>query len=161
MEVNKMRTIKILCIVALVLSISTFAFAAEAKRTAEITSLEGKAEVKVAGGSGWTAVQAGATLNEGDTLKTDANSRAVIAIGSKSEVGTVEVSEKSQLLLSSMMFDQKANTSKTLLDLAMGEVLVKAQKVQGEQSKFEVKTPTSIVGVRGTVFKVKVEAVEE
>ena len=156
-----MKILKTVCIVALIIGISTIAFAAEGKRTATITSLEGKAEIKLAGQSSWTAVQSGATINEGDTLKTDAKSRAVLAIGSKSEVGTVEVSEKSQLLLSAMMFDQKANTSKTLLDLAMGEVLIKAQKVQGEQSKFEVKTPTSIVGVRGTVFRVKVEAVEE
>lgn len=161
MEVKNMKILKTVCIVALVLSIATFACAAEGKRTATITSLEGKAEVKLAGQTSWAAVQSGAILNEGDTLKTDANSKATLAIGSKSEVGTVEVSERSQLLLSSMMFDQKANTSKTLLDLAMGEVLVKAQKVQGEQSKFEVKTPTSIVGVRGTVFRVKVEAVEE
>ena len=59
------------------------------------------------------------------------------------------------------MVDPKADTSKTLLDLAMGEILIKAQKVHGEKSQFEVKTPTSIVGVRGTTFNVKVEAVEE
>ena len=156
-----MKILKTACILALISGLAAYSFAAEEKRTANITSLEGKAEVKLAGQPDWTAVQSGATLNEGDTLKTDANSKAVLALGAKSEVGTVEVSEKSQLLLSSMVFDQKTNTSKTLLDLAMGEVLIKAQKVQGEQSKFEVKTPTSIVGVRGTVFKVKVEAMEE
>lgn len=156
-----MKILRIICIVTLVLGLATCAFAVEGKRTAQIMSLDGKAEVKLAGQTNWTAAKSGDILNEGDTLKTGANSKAVLSIGAKADVGTVEISEKSQLLLSSMMFDQKANTSKTLLDLAMGEVLIKAQKVQGEQSKFEVKTPTSIVGVRGTVFRVKVEAVEE
>ena len=161
MEVKIMKILKTLCIVVLILGISTFAYAADGKHTAQITSLDGKAEVKLAGQTAWNPVQVGATLNEGDTLKTNANSKALLTIGVKGEVGTVEVSGGSQLLLSSMMFDQKANTSKTLLDLAMGEVLIKAQKLEGDKSSFEVKTPTSIVGVRGTVFKVKVEAVEE
>lgn len=156
-----MKTLKIVCIVALVLGMATSAFAVEARRTAQITELEGMAAVKPAGGSEWMSAKAGETLKEGDTLKTEANSKAVLMIGEKGEVGTVEVAEKSQLLLSSMMFDQNANVSKTLLDLAMGEVLVKAQKLQSDESRFEVKTPTSIVGVRGTVFKVKVESAEE
>jgi len=156
-----MKTLKAMLMVALILGLATSVFAAEARRTAHIVSLDGAAEVKLAGQSDWAAVQAGAILNEGDTLKTGSSSNAVLAIGANNEVGTVEISERSQILLSAMMFDQQANISQTLLDLAMGEVLIKAQKVQGEQSKFEVKTPTSIVGVRGTVFRVKVEAVGE
>ena len=65
------------------------------------------------------------------------------------------------MAIAELIADPGADTSKTLLDLAMGEVLIKAQKVHGENSKFEVKTPTSIVGVRGTTFNVKVEAVNE
>ena len=155
-----MKIFKIVCIIALVLGMATFAFAAEGKRTAQIMSLEGKAEVMLAGQSNWSPAQVGMILNEGDTVKTDAKSMAVLNVDGKGQAATVDVSEKSQLLLSAMMVDQKAGTSKTLLDLAMGEILIRAQKVQGEESKFEVKTPTSIVGVRGTVFKVKVEAVE-
>jgi len=156
-----MKILRCVCIVALILSMATIAFAVEAQRTARIMSLEGNAEVKPAGGSSWSPAQSGAILNEGDTLKTGEKSMAVLDIGDKGEVGTVEVSEGSQLLLSAMTVDKKEGTSRTLLDLAMGEVLVKAQKVSGEGSKFEVKTPTSIVGVRGTTFKVKVESMEE
>jgi hypothetical protein len=156
-----MKIFRFVCISALVLGMATAAFAAETSRTARITSLDGSAEVKPAGQSSWSAVQSGAVLNEGDTLKTGAKSMAILDIGDKGEVGTVEVSEGSQLLLSDMTFDKKSDTSRTLLDLAMGEVLIKAQKVHGEGSKFEVKTPTSIVGVRGTTFKVKVESMEE
>jgi len=156
-----MKILRIVCIIALVLGVATFALAVEAKRTAQLISLDGKAEIKLAGQSNWSPAKVGSILNEGDTLKTSPGSMALLNIDGKGQTATVEVSEGSQLLMSEMMVDQKAGTSKTLLDLAMGEILIKAQKVHGEESKFEVKTPTSIVGVRGTTFKVKVESVEE
>lgn len=155
-----MKIIKIVCIMALVLSVAVCAYAMEAKRSAEIMSIDGKAEVKVEGQMAWAPAKVGAILNEGDTLKTDPESMVLLNVNGKGQTATVEVSENSQLLLSELMYDEKAGTSKTLLDLAMGEVLIKAQKVHGEESKFEVKTPTSIVGVRGTTFKVKVESIE-
>ena len=43
----------------------------------------------------------------------------------------------------------------TLLNVDEGSILIKAQKLVGD-SKFQVKTPTSIVGIRGTVFEVSV-----
>jgi hypothetical protein len=156
-----MKMLRILFIAALVIGVAATAFAVESKRTAQILSIDGQAEVRLAGESSWSPAQAGMILKEGDTLKTGAESVAMLNVDGKGQTATVEVKEKSQLLLSEMLADTSAGTSKTLLDLAMGEVLIKAQKVHGEQSKFEVKTPTSIVGVRGTTFNVKVEAVED
>ena len=155
-----MKTLKLVCIMALILGMATVAFAEDGKRTAHITSLDGNASLKLAGQTNWSSAKVGDTLNEGDALKTDAGSKTLLTIGDKGQVGIVEISEGSQLLLAEMMVNEKEGTSKTLLDLAMGDVLIHAQKVHGEQSKFEVKTPTSIVGVRGTTFRVKVEAVE-
>jgi hypothetical protein len=156
-----MKIVSILCIAALVLGMATLAYAVESKRTAQILSIDGQAEVKLAGDSDWSPAQVGMVLKEGDALKTAAGSLLMLNVDGKGQTATVEVKERSQLLLSEMLADTSAGTSKTLLDLAMGEVLIKAQKVHGEQSKFEVKTPTSIVGVRGTTFNVKVEAVED
>lgn len=155
------KLVGILCVTALIVGVASLALAAESKRTAQIISLDGKADLKLAGESNWAPAQVGTVMNEGDTLKTAEGAIATINVDGKGQTATVEVKENSQLLLSEMLVDQSAGTSKTLLDLAMGEVLIKAQKVHGEQSKFEVKTPTSIVGVRGTTFNVKVEAVED
>lgn len=156
-----MKMVKIICITAIVFGMASIGSAEMEKSTAQIVSLDGKAEVKAAGQANWSPASAGAVLNEGDTLKTDANSTAMLQIGEKGRVGTVEMSRGSQLMLAEMSMDAKEDSAKTLLDLAMGEILIKAQKIHGEKSSFEVKTPTSIVGVRGTTFKVKVEAVEE
>lgn len=155
-----MKIFKLICVSALVITLATIGYAAE-KRTAQIVSLDGTAQVKAAGQDGWVPAQVGMVLNEGDTLKMAEKSWAMLNVDGKGQAATVEVREGSQLLLSELLVDQETGTSKTLLDLAMGEVLIKAQKVHGEESKFEVKTPTSIVGVRGTTFNVKVQAVEE
>ena len=52
--------------------------------------------------------------------------------------------------------DPKTGNKMTLLDLAVGKVLVHAAKLKGG-SRFEVRTPTAISGVRGTVFEVEVK----
>ena len=54
--------------------------------------------------------------------------------------------------------DLNKGTSQTLLDLAVGKILIRVDKLHKKGDKFEIKTPTSIVGVRGTVFGVEVEA---
>lgn len=154
-----MKIFRFMCVMALVLSIAVTCYAME-KRTAQITSLNGTAEVKQAGMTAWVPASVGMVLNQGDTLKTASKSLAILNVDN-GRVGTVEVKEGSQMLIAELMTDPGTDTSKTLLDLAMGEVLIKAQKVHGENSRFEVKTPTSIVGVRGTTFNVKVEAMEE
>ena len=155
-----MKIFRVACIVTLVLTMAVMGYAME-KRTASIVSIDGSAQVKPSGQASFNAASVGMVLNEGDTIKTASKSWVLLNVNGKGQTATVEVKENSQMILAELLVDPKAGSSKTLLDLAMGEVLIKAQKVHGEQSKFEVKTPTSIVGVRGTTFNVKVEAVEE
>lgn len=154
-----MKTLRLVCITAMILAIAVAGYAME-KRTATIVSIDGTAEVKAEGQSSWAPASVGTVLNQGDVIKTSPKSWALLNVDG-GRIATVEVKEGSQMTIAELMADPKAETSKTLLDLAMGEVLIKAQKVHGDKSKFEVKTPTSIVGVRGTTFNVKVEAVEE
>jgi hypothetical protein len=154
-----MKMVRVLCITALIIGIAVTGYAME-KRTAQIASLNGTAEVRAAGQEKWIPASVGTVLNEGDTLKVAKQSWALLNVDD-GKIATVEVKEGSQMVIAELQADAKAETSKTLLDLAIGEVLIKAQKVHGENSKFEVKTPTSIVGVRGTTFNVKVEAVKE
>lgn len=154
-----MKILRLACIIVLVLGVAAVSCTAET-RSAQVTSISGTAEMRQAGQDAWSPASVGAVLNEGDTLKTSAKSWALLNIDD-GKIATVEVKEGSEMVIAELKSDSQTNTSQTLLDLAMGEVLIKAQKVHGENSRFEVKTPTSIVGVRGTTFNVKVEAVEE
>jgi len=155
-----MRILKVLLITGLVLTLSSLAMAGEAKRTASISDLKGKVEVYTKQTKGWVEAKAGMLLNEGDMLRTMGGSWALLNVDGRAETATVEVKENSQLKMAQLL-ENKANSSQsTLLDLALGEVLIKAKKLHSEKSKFEVKTPTSIVAVRGTTFSVAVKSVE-
>jgi len=156
-----MKTLKMVCVLVLVAGLCLPGFAMEEKRTAKIISLDGNAQVKRTGQASWEPAEVGITLAEGDIIKTKPNAWALVNINGKGQVATVEVKENSQLLFSELIIDKARKSEKTLLDLAVGEILIKAQKVHGQESRFEVKTPTSIVGVRGTTFAVKVETLAE
>jgi len=141
-------------------SLASSAFTDEVKRTAKVMALEGRVEARMMGNRRWTPAEAEMILNEGDILRTRRNSWALLNLDGEGETATVTVQENSQLLISKLARDEKEGTQETLLDLGLGKVLIEAEKLHSEKSKFEVKTPTSVVGVRGTTFAVEVEALE-
>jgi hypothetical protein len=148
-----------LLLVGLVLTLSSLAIAGEAKRTAFISDLKGTVEVRAADKK-WVAAKTGMILNEGDVIRTMASSWAVLNVDGKGETATVEVKENSQLKMAQLLENKDSSSQSTLLDLALGEVLIKAKKLHSDKSRFEIKTPTSIVAVRGTTFSVAVKSVE-
>jgi hypothetical protein len=153
-----MKILRTVCVICLVCGVAALSFAEVTKRTATIADLKGTVEIRTPAGT-WEAAKAGMTLTEGDVITTKADSTATLNL-SGTEEATVSMKPNSQMAFAELVMDKKEGTQKTLLDLALGEILIKTQKLQTKESKFEVKTPTSIVGVRGTAFSVAVEAVE-
>lgn len=110
--------------------------------------------VKSPGGE-WKPAADGMVILPGDIVKT-ASAASVKVMMDGGKVGTVDIQEGSLFRISKAETDQKTGDKTTLLDLAIGKVLVRAGKLQGG-SKFEVRTPTALTGVRGTVFEVTVK----
>jgi len=153
-----MKILKLFLISVLVIGMVSSACVAAEKRTAEIIELKGKAEVVLAAGDKVPA-KVGMVLNEGDALMTAERSKAIVRL-SGAEKATVEVDKDTQIMFSELMSDSRRGTQKTLLDVAIGKILIQVEKMKDERSKFEVRTPTSVVGVRGTSFSVEVEGLE-
>ena len=155
-----MKTIVMIAGIAL-LTISSVAVvsAAEVARTASIVTIDGAAEVSTSANS-WAAAQVGMVLKEGDSIRTKENSMVVLNLDGNGETATAEMKPNSQMKLQELKTNKEEGTEKTLLDLALGTILIKAKKLHSERSRFEVKTPTSIVGVKGTTFSVSVETIE-
>jgi hypothetical protein len=153
-----LRGVCFFMLAAAILSCATLA--QESERSAKILSLEGAVEVRLGSQKAWIPAEIGMVLGEGDVIKTRYDSYAVLNLDGSGETATVDITENSQLLLSELIKDESDDTETTLLDLAIGKILIKAQKLDTPESRFEVKTPTSVVGVRGTAFSVEVEAVE-
>ena len=157
---KNMKSLKIICVLILVTCLTCFAFAKEVKRVAKIINITGDANVKLHGETAWIPAKEGMILNEGDMIRTESDSWALLSLNGESQTANVEVEENSKLLLSELVMEEEKGTQRTLLDLAIGQILIKAEKLDTPDSKFEVKTPTSIVGVRGTRFSVRVEALK-
>ena len=126
---------------------------AEQARHGKIADMRGEVMVRQDGGE-WKPAQIGALLSEKDEVKTSSNAFAEIVLD-EGEVGSLELKENSLFRVNTLTTD-KTGDKVTLLDLAIGKVLVHAEKLRGD-SKFEVRTPTSTTGVRGTEFEVSVE----
>ena len=110
--------------------------------------------VKCKGGT-WMPAKDGMVILPGDEVKTAAaGSVQVVLDGGK--VGRVEIKEGSLFRIAKAETDTTTGDKTTLLDLAIGKILVKVEPLNGI-SRFEVKTPTALTGVRGTVFEVTVK----
>jgi hypothetical protein len=110
--------------------------------------------VKTRGGK-WVPAQEGMVILPGDEVKTLKGSSAEVLLDG-GKVGQVEIKEGSLFRINKAEVDPATGDNTTLIDLAIGKILVKVEKLKGN-SRFEVKTPTSYTGVRGTTFEVSVD----
>ena len=153
-----MKILKTLVVLFLVMGLSISGYSEPIKRTAEIVDLTGEVVVTTSLGETIPGF-VGMTLNEGDIIATKQDSWAFLNVGGI-EVSSIELNAESELLLSELVMDKDADTQQTLLDLSIGKILITASKIHSEESKFQVKTPTSVVGVRGATVRVEVESIE-
>ena len=137
---------------------SFLSFSAEAMiRKANVEEMNGTVEISTLGGA-WVPASLGMSLVEGDMIRTGEESTAVLLLEGVSGTASVELYEESELELTELFEDKGEGAQLTFLDLSVGQLLITSQKLRSEKSKFRVKTPTSIIGVRGTTFSISVEA---
>ncbi len=122
---------------------------------AKVISMTGAAHYKAVGTSEWKNLDMGTVLSEGDAVKTGNGCEITMELKGAKKTAEIVVRENSEFVFQTFQHDKETLVDTTLLDVSLGAVLVKAEKLTGS-SKFEVKTPTSIVGIRGTTFEVKV-----
>ena len=154
-----MKIINLLCVIILLSVFVSTGSSEELNRTATVASFSGEVMVKNPGPGSWVPAKVGDILSEGSFLKTGAGAMAIVNVDD-GKTAVVDVSEKSLVSFATLIKDSATGMKKTLLDLSIGQVLIKAEKLDTPDSKFEVKTPTSVVGVRGTKFSVKVDALK-
>jgi hypothetical protein len=114
-----------------------------------------KGEVVQMRGSERLSPGAGTALREGDRIRTGAGSAAGIVL----KDGTVlTVGPDSTVDLSRFQFDSTTHQGSFLLDLLQGSVrVVTGLLARLNPDRFQVRTPTAVVGVRGTDFIVEAE----
>ena len=121
--------------------------------SAKVISAEG--DVTLQG----STVQPGATLSDGAKIKTGANSSAVIELGDGSRVKILpgSLAELVTNRDSAMRDSSKSGSTNWfsgLMRLTEGALEALASKTARRAKELQIETPTSLVGVRGTEFRV-------
>jgi hypothetical protein len=129
------------------------------QRMARVVKADGDVQVMLKSQGMWRAAQEGMELTEGDIIKTGPRGAALLNIEGDSKGSLVRMREDTELNLDILKEDIATNKKVTVLDVSIGKILIQAEKLK-EGSRFEVKTPTSVVGVRGTKFAVEVDTLE-
>ncbi len=127
---------------------------AQVQRQATVINVDGRVEYLQANKTDWKVARKGVVLNQNDAVRTTANATAILSIESVGQNSMIKVANNSELRISDLSLDEKSGVESTLLDLAIGNILIDTKTRSGSQ--FKVKTPTAIVGARGTSFRVKV-----
>ena len=143
-----------LLIVTFVIALAS-PLSADGERHATVIAIKGDSQVRIEGRD-WQTAQVGQVLKVNDEVRTGKKSFVKLDLDD-GETGLVTVKAESLFRLATMERKENPDEKVTLLDLAIGQVLVQAEKLKGD-SKFEVRTPVSTTGVRGTRFEVTVEA---
>ncbi|MBI3322305.1 MAG: FecR domain-containing protein [Candidatus Omnitrophica bacterium] len=123
-------------------------------RYAAAIDVQGNPQVQQEDGS-WRTLGPGIQLQEGDRVRTGGADTVVLAIiDGNRKIGQFKVRENSEIVLQKMSVDPATGRQSAILALALGNVLLYVQALD-DDSTFEVKTPVSISGVRGTSFEVQ------
>lgn len=138
---------------SLVVFAVSFSLAQEGVRDVSVIGMHGKAEVMAQGSTVWTEVTDKTRLGAGDTIRTMQGSYVDLDFAGKAQAAVTRVNEKTTLKIDTYVSSENIEERRIILDLAVGDVLVKVNKIKNE-SQFQVRTPMSIVGVRGTMFRV-------
>lgn len=114
------------------------------------TIMVSKGIVKVKSGASTIDAKIGAKVQEGDLISTGADSRAKIVM---SDRNVINLNPDTELKITTYQNDPVSGTKNVELNLLNGKVRNNIeQNYDGAKSKFLIKTPTAVAGVRGTQF---------
>ncbi|MGE4132357.1 MAG: FecR domain-containing protein [Bdellovibrionales bacterium] len=112
--------------------------------------VKGNVQIKSAKTGQTERARIGAKVFPKDTIITAKDARAKIVMVDNNEIN---VSPESQIEIQNYEYDPAAGKKDVLLNVIYGKVRSKVeQKYDGKTSKFQIKTPAAVAGVRGTDF---------
>lgn len=135
-------------LLTIMLGASLFAFSAQAEKMYGVFMVV-KGKVQIQNGAGKnTDAKVGTKIYEGESVVTVVDARAKIVMADRN---VLNVSPETTLKIAK--YENGKDSKNVELDLSKGKVRTNVEQTyDGEKSKFEIKTPTAVAGVRGTQF---------
>jgi len=125
------------------------AMAADTLRVAKITAVQGDVKVLRAGGEKSFSAFKGMGLTQGDTIITGKDGRVTLELAEDKEL---KIGENSRVMISELLKSLEDNADKISLNLKAGQVYTNVKNKLSSGAKYEIRTPTAVMGVRGTQF---------
>jgi hypothetical protein len=100
-------------------------------------------------GNRWDNLPLKSKLAEGMYIKTGTDSQAVISFGKKA---VITLSEETTVRIARSLFDEKNEISEIKIQMPKGKMWSIVEKLPVSTRKFEIETPNTIAGIRGTIF---------
>ena len=143
---------KIVTVAALITVLTLlFTIMAYGMPMAEITFIQGKSFVGTTKDGPWRALTKGMSVTQGQLIKTSKTGIVEITLPGKS---LIRLAPGTLCRLDEAIFP-KQKRSKFIARLFFGKIWARISKAMGVgRGSFDIKTPTAIVGVRGTVYNV-------
>ncbi|OGL49425.1 MAG: hypothetical protein A3H37_07040 [Candidatus Schekmanbacteria bacterium RIFCSPLOWO2_02_FULL_38_14] len=139
-------------LVLFLVAVSPLSYAAKVAGT--VISKQGKVFVLHEGENEWKEILLRGKVYEKDTIETKDKSKAKILFLDES---LMNIGENSKMEITEQNYEP-GKKRVSLYNVFSGKVRVLVGKVSGEESRFEVKTPTALAAVRGTEFFVWVKS---
>ncbi len=136
-------------VIGLVIAFS-FSFAEAQAVHGVLRVVKGDVQIKSAKTGQTARARVGEKVFPKDTVITAKDARAKIVMVDNNEIN---VSPESQVEIQNYEYDPAGGKKDVLLNVIYGKVRSKVeQKYDGKSSKFQIKTPSAVAGVRGTDF---------
>jgi ferric-dicitrate binding protein FerR (iron transport regulator) len=117
-----------------------------------VVETEGAVEILPSGEAEWIPAEKGTPLNEGDSIRSGADSKAIAIFANKV---IMAVEQNSEVDLEKLQQSRKKGIN-IKVDLNNGQLWNDVGKLRSKRAQFYVETPQAVTGVRGTVFTVLV-----
>lgn len=139
---------RLLCAAAVLMSASVFA-----QDAGQVKSAKGAVHLERSGQR--VAVQVGTPVREGDALVTGADGAAGVTFTDNS---LLSVGPSSRLVLDKYAFNSTTNAGRMEASLSKGTLAgISGKMVKQSPDAVRVRTPTVVMGVRGTEFAIRVD----
>ncbi len=133
----------------LTLGLVTNAWAVKGNPIGEVSSFYGDVKDRHKGEVKWIPAKLGLDIYQYDTVKTEKKSKVRIVFEDGS---LLNLSEDTELEIKEHIYTPKEKRRVSLFALLRGKMRVFCQRFAGRGSRFQVETPTAVIGIRGTEF---------
>ncbi|MCX5908887.1 MAG: FecR family protein [Deltaproteobacteria bacterium] len=123
------------------------------KDQAQVTLIQGKAEVLKKGEGQWNPLKVGSLLVREDEIRTGEKSRIEIQLPDRS---ILRFDQKATFKMKAVSFDAQDGSREVRVDMGAGKTWANVRKAFGPKKTFEIASANAVAGVRDTIWRLSV-----